>query len=75
MKLLNQIRRFIAYFDMRCLEAQLHEQNRAIEYVRDYDTLRDIIDARNDTRRKLTMARIIYHNTFPPGDRRTWKIA
>ncbi len=72
---MNLLKRFFAAIDIHCLESELKAQNRAVEHVTDWPTLRAVCDARNATRIKLLQARIRYNSTLPPGQRKTWRMA
>lgn len=73
--IIKAIRRAMANFQVRSLEATLQGQNDALEMVRDPLTRQCIALARMTTQRELAKARVRYSALLPVGDRRVFEVA
>lgn len=57
---MQTLKRWLAYFRMRCLEATLDGMDSCLEVVRDPETINRIIVAQIDARQHLRIARMEY---------------
>ena len=72
MKILTALRRAVAWFVMRSIEARMADISEALETVRDELTREDMFRAMRRLHAELARARAEYQSFLPPGERITW---
>ena len=69
---MKTLKRWLAYFRMRCLEITVDGMSDCLDLVRDPETINRIIVAQIDARQHLRIARMEYRAIRPT---KTWRVA